>query len=260
MYKIRLPNFEGPFDLLLYFIKRDELNIYDIPIARITGEYLKYIRLMQFFDLELAGEFLVMVTTLMYIKTQLLLPKTISESGEEIEDPRKILVQKLIEYKQFKDASLELKDMAENQRYVYYRNIFADGLPETDNPDDVYYENSTLFDLLKAFKIALERTQGGIREHIVNIQKVSIEEKTAYILQKLKITKRLSFFGLVKNESRRNILVTFLALLEMIKDKLIFITQDVLYDDIAIMERPVNVFDSDLAYETNANHEPYKTN
>lgn len=257
MYKIRLPNFEGPFDLLLYFIKRDELNIYDIPIARITEEYLKYIRLMRFFDLELAGEFLVMVTTLMYIKTQMLLPKTISENGEDIEDPRTILVQKLIEYKQFKEASKDLSGMAENQKYVYYRNLFTDGLPETENPDDVYYENSTLFDLLKAFKIALERTQGGILEHIVNIHKVSIEEKTTYILQKLKIDNRLSFFGLVKNESRRNILVTFLAILEMIKDKLIFITQDVLYDDIIIMERPVNVFDSDLAYETNANYDTH---
>jgi segregation and condensation protein A len=255
MYKIRLPNFEGPFDLLLYFIKRDELNIYDIPIARITEEYLKYIRLMRFFDLELAGEFLVMVTTLMYIKTQMLLPKTVSDNGEEIEDPRTILVQKLIEYKQFKEASKELYGLADNQRYVYYRNLFAESKPENENPDDVYYDNSTLFDLLKAFKTAIERTQGVITEHIVNIQKVSIEEKTTYILQKLKINKRLSFFVLVKNESRRNLLVTFLAILEMIKGKLIFITQDVLYDDIIIMERPVNVFESDLAYENNLNIE-----
>jgi len=255
MYKIRLPNFEGPFDLLLYFIKRDELNIYDIPIARITEEYLKYIRLMRFFDLELAGEFLVMVTTLMYIKTQMLLPKTISEDGDVIEDPRTILVQKLIEYKQFKEASKDLSGMADSQRYVYYRNLFAESKPESENPDEVYYENSALFDLLRAFKIAIERTQGGIKEHIVNVHKVSIEEKTALIMMKLKISKRLSFFSLVKNESRRNILVTFLALLEMIKNKLIFITQDVLYDDIVIMERPVNVFDSDLAYETAENIE-----
>ncbi|MFH1049601.1 MAG: segregation/condensation protein A [bacterium] len=251
MYKIRLPNFEGPFDLLLYFIKRDELNIYDIPIARITEEYLKYIRLMRFFDLELAGEFLVMVTTLMYIKTQMLLPKIESENGDEIEDPRTILVQKLIEYKQFKEASWDLSGMADNQRYVYYRKLFDDSKIESENPDDVYYENSTLFDLLRAFKIAIERTESAITEHIVNIHKISIEEKTALIIQKLKISKRLSFFGLVKNENRKNILVTFLALLEMIKDKLIFITQDILYDDIIIMERPDNVFDSDLAYETN---------
>jgi len=253
MYKIRLPNFEGPFDLLLYFIKRDELNIYDIPIARITEEYLKYIRLMRFFDLELAGEFLVMVTTLMYIKTQMLLPKVESENGGEIEDPRTILVQKLIEYKQFKEASKDLSGMQENQKYVYYRNLFSESKFDTENPDDIYYENSTLFDLLRAFKIAIERTQGAINEHIIQVEKESIEERTALILQTLKINKRLSFFNLVKNASRMNILVTFLAILEMIKDKLIFIKQDVLYEDILIMERPVNVFESDLAYEVVSN-------
>ncbi|ROL62030.1 segregation/condensation protein A [Bacteroidetes/Chlorobi group bacterium ChocPot_Mid] len=255
MYKIRLPNFEGPFDLLLYFIKRDELNIYDIPIAKITEEYLKYIRLMRFFDLELAGEFLVMVTTLMYIKAQMLLPKAINENGEEIEDPRTILVQKLIEYKQFKEASFDLQSMAENQKYVYYRKLFAESSPQSENPDDVYYENSTLFDLLKAFKIAIERSQGVITEHIVNIKKVSIAEKASLILQTLKINKRLSFFNLVKNENRSNILITFLAILEMIKDKLIFIVQDSHFEDIVIIERPDNVFDSDLVYETNMNIE-----
>ncbi len=250
MYKIRLPNFEGPFDLLLYFIKRDELNIYDIPIAKITAEYLKYIRLMRFFDLELAGEFLVMVTTLMYIKTQMLLPKVESENGEEVEDPRTILVQKLIEYKQFKEASRELSGMSDNQRYIYYRNLFAESQPETENPDDIYYENSTLFDLLRAFKIAIDRSQGAINEHIVQIEKETIEEKTTLIKQKLKVNKRLSFFSLIQNSSRMNILVTFLAILEMIKEKLIFIKQDEMYEDIIIMERPANIFESDIAYET----------
>jgi segregation and condensation protein A len=237
MYKIRLPNFEGPFDLLLYFIKRDELNIYDIPIARITEEFLKYIRLMQFFDLELAGEFLVMVTTLMYIKTQMLLPKKVSEDSEEIEDPRTILVQKLIEYKQFKEASIELNSLSEDQRYTYYRNLFNLDARTIENEDDVYYENSTLFDLLRAFKTALERTQGGIKEHVVNLNSVSIEEKSAYILQRLRIKKRITFFDLVRGESRRSIIVTFLALLDMIHTKLIIILQDKVFDDIVISER-----------------------
>ena len=96
MYKISLPNFEGPFDLLLYFIKRDEINIYDIPIAKITEEFLSYIRLMQYFDLELAGEFIYMASTLIYIKTQMLLPKGDVEIGDEIEDPRTQLVERLI--------------------------------------------------------------------------------------------------------------------------------------------------------------------
>ena len=98
MYTIKLPNFEGPFDLLLFFIKRDELDIYDIPIARITKEFLEYIRLMQLFDLELAGEFLVMASTLMQIKAHMLLPKEVNEQGEEIPggDPRTELVEQLL--------------------------------------------------------------------------------------------------------------------------------------------------------------------
>ncbi|MCL5991067.1 MAG: segregation/condensation protein A, partial [Bacteroidetes bacterium] len=117
MYKLKLPNFEGPFDLLLYFIKKDEINIYDIPIARITEEFLKYIRLMSLFDLELAGEFLVMAANLMYIKSQLLLPRESSGDGVDIEDPRTLLVQRLIEYKQIKEAARDLSMMAEDSRY-----------------------------------------------------------------------------------------------------------------------------------------------
>jgi len=242
MYKIRLPNFEGPFDLLLYFIKRDELNIYDIPIARITGEYLKYIRLMKFFDLELAGEFLVMVATLMYIKTQMLLPKNESED-DELEDPRTVLVQRLIEYKQFKEASQDLSEMSEDQRYVFYRRLFNPDNSSFKNNDDVYYENSTLFDLLRAFKTALDRTQGGIKEHVINIHPASIEDKTAHIIQILKMKKRLRFFEMIEGENRRNIIVIFLALLEMIKDSLIFIQQDDIYNDIVIAEKPAAVLE-----------------
>ena len=99
MYKIKLPVFEGPFDLLLYFIKRDELNIYDIPISKITEEFLEYIRIIKLMDLDLAGEFIVMASTLMQIKSQMLLPRLQDSNGETIDDPRTELVQKLIEYK-----------------------------------------------------------------------------------------------------------------------------------------------------------------
>lgn len=238
MYKIRLPNFEGPFDLLLYFIKRDELNIYDIPIARITEEYLKYIRVMRYLDLELAGEFLVMVATLMYIKTQMLLPKAVIGEDGEAEDPRTILVQRLIEYKQFKEASMQLEKCADNQKYVYYKNLFSpDSLTDVQD-DNVFYDNSTLFDLLRAFKKAMDRSDGRINEHIVNILPVTVEEKISYVMQKLKLNKRIRFFDLVNGENRLNIIVTFLALLEMIKIRLIIILQDDLFDDIVITEKP----------------------
>jgi segregation and condensation protein A len=236
MYKIKLPNFEGPFDLLLYFIQRDELNIYDIPIAKITEEYLKYIRLMKFFDLELAGEFLVMVATLMYIKTQMLLPRIKGSDSEEPEDPRTILVQKLIEYKQFKEVSRDLRKMEDNQRYIFYRNLMSNQ-DNLKSDEEIYYENSSLFDLLRAFKIALEKAGSRINEHIVNIHPVSVSEKVRYIMKRLKTEKKIRFFNLIQNENRRNIIITFLAVLSMMKDKIIIILQDKIYSDLTIFER-----------------------
>ncbi|MFM8179210.1 MAG: segregation and condensation protein A, partial [Candidatus Kapaibacterium sp.] len=122
-YTVKLPNFEGPLDLLLFFIKRDELDIYDIPIGKITREFLEYIRLMQLFDLELAGEFLVMASSLMQIKVRMLLPKEVDEKGEEVpgDDPRAELVQQLLQYSQYKEVSREFSEREEAQRYVYYR-------------------------------------------------------------------------------------------------------------------------------------------
>ncbi len=237
MYKIKLPNFEGPFDLLLYFIKRDELNIYDIPIAKITEEYLKYIRLMRYFDLELAGEFLVMASTLMYIKTQMLLPRPKDEEGERIEDPRTILVQKLIEYKQFKEASKELSEMQEEQRYVYYRNLF-DG--EKREGEEIYYENSTLFDLLSAFGKAMERSSGGAESHTVDLNPITIKEKAGLILRKLKKLKRFCFSDLVKGESKRGIVVSFLAMLDLMRTRAIYIRQEDTFEDIVISEAQLN--------------------
>lgn len=237
MYKITLPNFEGPFDLLLYFIRRDELNIYDIPIARITEEFLNYIRIMQYFDLELAGEFLLMAATLMYIKTQMLLPRTENADGEEIEDPRTQLVQKLIEYRQIKEAAAELGSIAEEQRYTYYRKYFAADMPETAALPE--YKNATLFDLMKAFGNIMKRAEEDKKEHVVNIAPVSIDEKKEMVLGMLRKKKRLSFFTIIVNRPRMHIIVTFLALLELIKSQAIIIKQTDLFDDIIISEKPV---------------------
>ena len=189
------------------------------------------IRDRNYFDLELAGEFLVMVATLMYIKTQMLLPISKNED-EKIEDPRTVLVQKLIEYKQFKEASKELSQFAENNKYIFYRQLFEKAQV---NEDDIYYENSTLFDLIRAFKIALERTQGKIKEHIIQIPSISINEKITFIKNKLKKQKKISFYSLVFGESRKNIIITFLAILEMIKMSLIKIYQESNFDDIIIV-------------------------
>lgn len=239
MYKIILPNFEGPFDLLLYFIKRDELNIYDIPISKITEEFLKYIRLMQFFDLELAGEFLVMAATLMYIKSQLLLPREDKNEDGEIEDPRTQLVQRLIEYKQFKSAAHELYTYSEENKYVYYRKLFDSDANLAENSGDIYYKNATLFDLLNAVNKFIARNKAiNDNKHIVKIFPITIEEKVAMIYDLLKTKTRFSFFKLFSSWDRQHIVTTFVAILELIKRKEIYIQQENNFDDIIISKRP----------------------
>ncbi len=237
MYKIQLPDFEGPFDLLLYFIKRDEINIYDIPISRITEEFLNYIKVMQYFDLELASEFILMASTLMYIKTQLLLPRQKDETGQEIDDPRNVLVQKILEYKQFKEASIEIAKLGDNQRYTYYKSIFDAEYNQAEAGN--IYKNATLFDLIKAFQSVLNRKNSAADEHIVEVFNISIEDKITHLTEELTRRTRISFFDFVAEYSRPHIIVTFLAILEMMKLQLIFLQQDDNFSDIIIAYKPI---------------------
>lgn len=233
-YTVRLPNFEGPLDLLLFFIKRDELDIYDIPIGKITREFLEYIRLMQLFDLELAGEFLVMASSLMQIKVRMLLPKEVDARGEEVpgEDPRAELVQQLLQYSQYKEVSREFSEREEAQRYMYYRQMFdAD---ERDSEDEVY-KNATLFDLLAAFKKALERKPEKEILHTVQLYSVTIEEQTEHVLMHLRSSRKISFMQFVHDRPRIFIVVTFLAILEMSKNQIVSIRQNDNFDDIEIV-------------------------
>jgi len=232
MYKVILPNFEGPLDLLLYFIKRDEVNIYDIPISRITEEFLSYIRLIQFFDLELAGEFILMASSLMYIKSQMLLPKIMGDEGQEIEDPRRQLVQKLLEYKQFKEAAADLGEKYEENKYAYYRQIF-DTEQELAESYGIY-TNATLFDLIGAFQKAIGRNTVKEQVHEIGIFTVSVEDKRKEIISGLKLIKRTSFFKLTSELARIEVIVTFLAVLELIKLNEIYIKQGEIFGDITI--------------------------
>src|SRR3990172_7514626 len=134
MYKIKLEQFEGPLDLLLFFIRRDELDIYDIPISKITKEFLEYVNLIKILDLEVAGDFILMASTLMQIKARMLLPREVDEKGEEI-DPRTELIQALLEYKKYKEMSEELSFYESNQRKIKYRGSKSRTLasnPETE--------------------------------------------------------------------------------------------------------------------------------
>ncbi len=237
MYQIRLPNFEGPFDLLLYFIKRDEINIYDIPIAKITEEFLSYIRLMQFFDLELAGEFILMASNLMYVKASLLLPRPTEDGDEMIEDPRTLLVERLLEYRKYKEAAEELQSLEEENRYVYYRHLFDADRQTAD--DESGYKNATLFELLSAFKIAIDRANQVPAEHHVEVVPVTIEEQSEFILSRIAKGERVSFLQIVSNQTVQVVVVTFVALLELIKNSKIYFSQSEAFDDIIIAKRPV---------------------
>ncbi|MBN9399012.1 MAG: segregation/condensation protein A ['Candidatus Kapabacteria' thiocyanatum] len=242
MYSVRLDNFEGPLDLLLFFIKRDELDIYDIPVASITHEFLDYVRLMELLDLELAGEFVVMASTLVQIKAQMLLPREptgIPEVDKGIEDdPRAELVRALLEYKRYKEASETLATQADEQRYVMYRQLFEG--EEIHAASDGAYRNATLFDLLKALKKAIDRAPDLPDPHVVTRFPFTVEEKAEEIVHILRSRPSVRFFELIGSLSKMHIVVTFLALLELAKNSHIRVQQDQAFDDIMVVARDEN--------------------
>lgn len=237
MYRVKLDTFEGPFDLLLYFIKRDEINIYDIPIAKITDEFLKYIRLMKTLDLDIAGEFIVIAANLMQIKVQMLLPWENDSTDTEIEDPRTPLVQKLLEYKQFKEAAKDLSKLEKSQRFTYYRQLYDVDYQTAINLNGVQYKNATIFDLMSAFGKILERKKISDGSHIIPLITITIEEKIEMLKSLLLSQKKFSFSKIIRKESKQNIVVTFLALLELIKSGFIIAFQSSSFDDILITHK-----------------------
>jgi segregation and condensation protein A len=238
LYTIKLNDFEGPLDLLLFFIKRDELDIYDIPIASITKEFLDYMHFLQQFDLEIAGEFLVMAAELMQIKVKMLLPP---EQGEEEElDPRANLVQRLVEYKRFKEMSLQMKNREEEQMKVNYRGYHSadEHVVEEETGEDMI-RDVTFFDLIASFKFAIDRMPKKFVHEIEKIN-VTIDEQIAYIEEYFSRRSEATFYDLVKDFTERiRIVVTFLALLEVIRAKKIIIRQLQPFGDLSIM-RNVN--------------------
>ncbi len=217
-YKIELEIFEGPLDLLLYLIRRDELNIYDIPINRITQQYLVYLELMEMLDLNIAGEFVRMAATLMYIKSRTLLPpeeRDTEEGEEQIEDPRLDLVRQLIEYKKFKEAAEELRCMEDEHVKTFSRTAELDLSPEMREKRIV---EVSIFDLLSAFSSVLNRamTKEEIRE--IFEEEVSIADKVKLIVDTLRNSEKTAFENLfAQAASRMEIIVTFLAMLELIR-------------------------------------------
>jgi segregation and condensation protein A len=232
-YRVKLDQFEGPLDLLLFFIRRDELDIYNIPIAKITKEFLDYLHLMTALDLEVAGEFIVMAATLMQIKVRMLLPKQEGELPEE--DPRAELVRRLIEYKRFKEMSQEISRMEDRQRRVYFRGFFhADPRAHGEHDSDEVLKDISLFNLIVAFKSAIEHMP--IRTvHEVQLYNVSIEEQMSFTLDYLRVNGQARFLDLVAHMTEKmRIIVTIIALLEMAKNQLISLAPADGNDDVLI--------------------------
>jgi len=216
LYKIKLDQFEGPLDLLLFFIKRDELNIYDIPISRITKEFLEYVNLIKLLDLELAGDFILMASTLMHIKVRMLLPKEIDEKGQEI-DPRTELVQALLEYKKYKEVAEELTFFESNQRKLSFRGNFTADEKESLPEYETLLRNVSIFDLAKAFKNALARIKEKTVHEIKKIN-VTVDEQMKFIMDSLSQKNEMDFIGLVSVlKEKIRIVITFIALLELTK-------------------------------------------
>jgi len=230
MYKIKLDVFEGPLDLLLYLVKKDHLNICDIPIIKVTEQYLAYLELMKMLDLNIAGEFLVMAATLINIKSKMLLPVEKTAEEEEI-DPRAELIQKLLEYQRFKEVAQQLRDKEEKRQDIFVRP--KDKELEAQ-PPELYFEAS-VFDLLSAFSKVLKDIPKDIFYQVIK-DETTVEDKIHEILHYLLESDNLSVFDLFrKAKSKVEIAAYFLATLELIRLKEIVIVQKCAFADISIM-------------------------
>ena len=230
-FTIKLPVFEGPFDLLLFFIERDELDIYNIPIAKITDDFLDYMRHMEAMNIDLASEFIVVAATLMRIKAKLLLPrKQLDEDGNEI-DPRHELVERLIEYKRYKSVLEDLRRLEELRAFMNPRGFASLEMRKLAEHAlaDAEMESVTLYKLLRVFERLLARfedEQKAKRVHTVYNYNYTIQEQRSYLSSRLKKGKKTSFESLfLKLENRIHAIVTFLALLELLNEQSVVLTQ-----------------------------------
>ena len=209
-YRVKVDVFEGPLDLLLHLLKRNQLDIYDIPIAVITEQYLEYIRLMKVLDLNIAGEFLLMAATLMYIKSRMLLPSPVEEEEEE-EDPRTDLVHRLLEYKRFKEAAVGL-----SHRELLERDVFVRPAQEIETEEGEI--EADLFHLIDALRDLLQRRE-VVEFHEVTLERITLRDKIRELWEKLqRVEEAVSFSSLfLPLASREDLIITFLALLELVR-------------------------------------------
>jgi segregation and condensation protein A len=243
--KVHLDAFEGPLDLLLHLIDKNKINIYDIPIARITDQYMEYLSEMEKYNLEVASEFLVMASTLLNIKSKMLLPREEDENGEEI-DPREELVQQLVEYRMVRTLSSELYDMHQNADNLYFRDpTIPKEVLEYEEPVDTQelMSDITLQKLGDIFESVLRRKEDRkdpIRARFGDIPKeeISLEQRMGDVREYVLKHRKCSFRAMLSEKSTKvDVIVTFLSILELMKTGVITVSQEKIFDDINITLR-----------------------
>lgn len=235
-WRIDLPVFEGPLDLLLYLIKREEVDIYEVELGKITNQYLSYLDELEKLDLEIAGEFLVVAANLVYLKSRTLLPvdQQPAEEDAEEDDPRWELIRQLVEYKKFKEAAESLESQALHQEKIHYRQVIDRPSKPKAKPGLGKVE---VIDLVRAFQQILQAAQErhGFRE--IYEDKFTVSEKIEYVLDRLEQEKRVKFSTLFYQTSTRGeIVVTFLAVLELIRLKQLKFEQSEVFGEIEIIQ------------------------
>ena len=245
-FEVKLELFEGPFDLLLFFIERDELDIYDIPISSVTSEFLKYIKHLEKLDIDLASEFILVAATLMKIKSRMMLPRPeFDEEGNEI-DPREDLVKHLLEYKRYKEIVKELVELEDNRSQKKHRGNISKELKSIATENNVEYElqDLDLFKLLKVYGRLLEKYEINKNEskiHSIVKYPYTVDSKKKYILQETLKKGKLSFEKiLLESSDKVEVIFNFLAILELIQLKLITISIGLGYNNFWIEKNSEN--------------------
>ena len=244
-YKLKLEIFEGPLDLLLYLIKKDDIDIHDIPISQITEQYMQYISMMKMLDLDVVGDFLVMAATLMQIKSRMLLPPDPNEQPEEELDPRDELARRLLEYKKFKEIAEALKKKETLQQDFFGRNIDPGALQQLrEESREIYYEAS-LFDLISALSEALKKAPEEVIHEIIT-EEFTVEKKLHDILHLLLKESPIRLHDLFERaRTKIEIIVTFLAVLELIRLKELIAVQKGVFGEIEVMRNQKQIIPID---------------
>ena len=234
-YKIHLDNFEGPLDLLLYFIRRDELDIYDIPIAKITRDFINVIGEWKKLNILIAGDFIVMASTLMRIKARIMIPRPDIDEDGEIIDPRTELMQQLINYRRYRDAAGMLENLAIKRKNFIPRQFKQEVTPDENSELGIYFRDISLYELARLFKVAMEN-RPVISQFELNREPIKLEKQKELIMKFFDGEGRIKLNNLISTlKSKMEIIVTFLAVLDLVKEGICTITQSETFGQIDLI-------------------------